>query len=54
MNKKVLYAQKARELALYNLPAANHYSALSKKEYNKIFQLTHHYNLEISNGNGKE
>lgn len=53
MNKKVLYAQKARELALYNLPAANHYSALSKKEYNKIFQLTHHYNLEISNGKWK-
>lgn len=50
MNKKVLYAQKARELAVYNLPAANNYSILSKKEYDKISQLTRHYNLETSKG----
>ena len=48
MNKKLLYAQKARLFARYNLPVANEYSFLSDYAYNEIAGLTQTYNRDIA------
>lgn len=48
MNKKLLYAQKARLFANHSLPVANEYSQWSKNAYNAIAALTHTYNRDIS------
>ncbi|WP_321334159.1 glycosyl hydrolase 115 family protein [uncultured Bacteroides sp.] len=53
MNHKLLYAQKARLLARYNLPAANEYDSLSKRAYEDIVSLTYTYNQNIAKGKWK-
>lgn len=50
MNKKLLYAQKARLYASYNLPVANEYAEKSRNAYNAIAGLTHTYNRDLMNG----
>lgn len=50
LNKKLLYAQRSRFLASFNLPAANTYADLCMDAYNKIDELTKVYNTQISNG----
>ncbi len=50
LNKKLLYAQRSRFLASFNLPAANTYAGLSEDAYYKIDKLTKVYNTQISNG----
>jgi len=47
MNHKLLYAQKARLFARYNLLAANEYANLSTKAFNEIAQMTQTYNTDI-------
>lgn len=49
MNKKLLYAQKARLYAKECLPLAKEYEQLSNDAYNTISALTHQYNRDISN-----
>lgn len=50
MNKKLLYAQKARLYARYNLPVANEYARKSTNAYNAIAALTYTYNHDLMNG----
>ncbi len=50
MNKKLLYAQKARLYASYNLPVANEYAVKSRNAFNEIFRLTNIYNKELQDG----
>lgn len=50
MNRKLLFAQKARLYAKYQLPVANEYAELSRKAYQTICELTQHYNQEIQSG----
>lgn len=50
MNKKLLYAQKARLYASYNLPVANEYAEKSVNAYNAIAGLTYTYNHDLMNG----
>ncbi|NDW19127.1 hypothetical protein D0T53_09400 [Dysgonomonas sp. 216] len=50
MNKKLLYAQKARLYARYGLLVANEYAAKSRDAYSKIGELTKKYNGGIVNG----
>lgn len=50
MNKKLLYALKARLYASYNLPVANEYAQKSINAYNAIASLTYTYNHDISEG----
>lgn len=50
MNKKMLYAQKARLLAGYGLPAANEYAEKARCAYGEIAALTYTYNKEVSGG----
>lgn len=50
MNKKLLYAQKARLYASYNLPVANEYTEKSANAYNAIAGLTYTYNHDLMNG----
>lgn len=47
MNKKFLYAQKARLFAKNNLPVANEYAQWSENAYNSIAALTQTYNKDI-------
>ncbi|GAB6011469.1 glycosyl hydrolase 115 family protein [Viscerimonas tarda] len=53
MNEKLLYAQKARLYAQYDLPVANEYAAKSREAYNELLKLTTRYNEGISNGKWK-
>lgn len=50
MNKKILYAQKARLFAGYNLPVANEYSEKAMCAYGRIAELTYTYNKDLLNG----
>lgn len=50
MNKKLLYAQKARLYTAHNLPVANEYAAKSENAYNAIAGLTHTYNKDMLKG----
>lgn len=50
MNRKHLYAQKARLFATYYYPAANEYARKSREAYNEIAALTRTYNKDIQNG----
>jgi len=50
MNKKLLYAQKARLFAKNNFAAANDYSEKSMEAYKRIESLTEYYNKEMSGG----
>lgn len=50
MNKKLLYAQKARLYASLNLPVANEYAQKSRNAYNTMAALTHTYNRDLMNG----
>lgn len=50
MNKKLLYAQKARLYASHNLLVANEYTQKSNNAYNAIAGLTHTYNQDLMNG----
>ncbi len=53
MNHKLLYAQKARLFAKYDLPAANEYAEKSLNAYYRIAELTMRYNELVSNGKWK-
>ncbi|SHE44760.1 glycosyl hydrolase 115 family protein [Dysgonomonas macrotermitis] len=48
MNKKLLYAQKARLFAKHNLPDANLYALQSNNAYNEITALTMAYNRDMA------
>lgn len=50
MNRKMLYAQKARLFAKYGLPVANEYSEKALCAYGRIAELTYFYNMEILKG----
>lgn len=50
MNRKMLYAQKARLYGQYNLPVADEYSKLSNSAYYEIASLTYTYNKDIAKG----
>ena len=50
MNKKLLYAQKARLYASYSLPVANEYTEKSTNAYNAIAGLTYTYNHDLVKG----
>lgn len=50
MNKKLLYAQKARLYASHNLPVANEYAEKSINAYNAVAGLTDTYNKDIMKG----
>ncbi|KAJ3136249.1 hypothetical protein HDU90_003299 [Geranomyces variabilis] len=50
MNKKLLYAQKARLLAGYAISAANDYAALSSAAYDAIAAATAWYNTNMAGG----
>ena len=50
MNRKMLYAQKARIYAETNPDAARTYSDLATQAYNEIAALDYHYNKDMLNG----
>ena len=50
MNKKLLYAQKARLYAKYGLPVANEYRTKSNIAFDSIVSLVNYYNKELSGG----
>lgn len=50
MNKKLLYAQKARLYAKHNLPVANEYAEKSRDAYRTILDEVKYYNNTLSNG----
>lgn len=50
MNKKWLYAQKARLFARHSLPVANEYAQLSTDAYEEIKLLTNKYNKIVNSG----
>lgn len=50
MNRKLLYGQYAREFAKLNIASANVCAKLSEEAFEKITELTWHYNIGISNG----
>ncbi|WP_209403475.1 glycosyl hydrolase 115 family protein [Pseudozobellia sp. WGM2] len=50
MNEKLLYAYKSREYAKQGRTVANAMSDSAFAAFDKIKQLTHHYNHEIANG----
>lgn len=50
MNKKVLYAQKARDYAALNLPVANLYAQSARDAYYEIASLTYSYNKDMLDG----
>lgn len=50
MNQKLLYAQKARLYAKYDLPVANEYANLSNSAYYSILDLVDFYNKKTANG----
>lgn len=50
MNRKHLYAQKARLFATYRYPVANEYTRKSRDAYKEIAALTMTYNKNIQNG----
>lgn len=50
MNKKLLYAQKARLYSSYNLPVTNEYIEKSIQAYNAIAGLTYTYNHDLMKG----
>lgn len=50
MNKKMLYAQKARLFARYGLPVANEYSEKSLCAYGRIAELSYTYNKDMLKG----
>lgn len=50
MNKKLLYAQKARLYARYNLPVANEYAQKSLAAFQAADSLMNDYNQVMSNG----
>ena len=53
MNKKLLYAQKARLYARYDLPVANEYAQKSLMAFHTIDSITTYYNESMSNGKWK-
>ncbi|MCD7938257.1 MAG: glycosyl hydrolase 115 family protein [Tannerellaceae bacterium] len=50
MNRKLLYAQKARLYARHRLPVANEYSRWAREGYYEIASLDYHYNKDMLNG----
>ena len=50
INEKILYAQKSRLYATYNLPVSEEYAQKAKSAYGEIAALTYKYNHDISNG----
>jgi hypothetical protein len=50
MNRKILYAQKARLYAQYNLPVAEEYAHKAIEAYNEITALDYTYNKDMLNG----
>ena len=50
MNKKLLYAQKARLFSKYNLPVTNEYIWRSLNAHNSVDTLVNFYNRKMSNG----
>ena len=50
MNRKLLYAQKARLYARYNLPVAKEYARESTAAYNEIAELDYAYNKDMLRG----
>lgn len=50
MNKKLLYAQKARLYARYELPVANEYATASNAAFDVLESMTKYYNEEIAEG----
>lgn len=50
MNRKHLYAQKARLFAARHYPVANEYARMSREAYYEIAALTRRYNKDIKNG----
>ncbi|WP_134089162.1 glycosyl hydrolase 115 family protein [Olivibacter sp. XZL3] len=50
MNRKLLYAQKARLYAQYNLPAAMEYKQKSIQAYNEVTALDRTYNKDLLDG----
>ena len=53
MNKKLLYAQKARLYAKYDLPVANEYAKMSDAAFDTIVSLVDYYNNELVGGKWK-
>ena len=53
MNKKLLYAQKARLYARYKLPVANEYAAKSNAAFDSIVAMVDYYNTDLANGKWK-
>jgi hypothetical protein len=49
MNRKILYAQKSRLYARYNLPVAEEYAHKSIEAYNEIVALDYTYNKDMLN-----
>jgi hypothetical protein len=50
INEKILYAQKSRLYATYNLPVSEEYAQKAKSAYGEIAAMTYKYNNDISNG----
>ncbi|MGF7232653.1 glycosyl hydrolase 115 family protein [Arachidicoccus sp.] len=53
MNEKIMYAQRNKTLASYNLPAAEEYGTLAEDAYDSIVKITRYYNDSLANGKWK-
>ncbi|AYD48294.1 glycosyl hydrolase 115 family protein [Arachidicoccus soli] len=53
MNEKIMYAERNKTLAAYNLPEAGKYGALAENAYDSIIKITNYYNDSLANGKWK-